>query len=288
MKSLPQRLIAALEKAMHGHDAGAFLNPGASEEKLARLEREMGASLPPEFLDFYRQHDGQPESEGWFGIIGGERLLSVDEMLRWRDEFAEFLDNDFFNDDAKCETRNDPGIRDVYWSALWLPLTASDRVCDVLDLDPTPQGRRGQIFEFGMQGGENTLKANSFSEWLEMYITQLENGEYVYAPEYQNLVSAETLAADAEYERQRTTGTGIFSPEAIRKREEAQARMDELAQQAMALMPPVLRDLLQAQQDRLKEKRPLDQAEMERWQQELMNIVAAEDFFAEPEQQKAA
>ncbi|MDR2876359.1 MAG: hypothetical protein LBV44_10610, partial [Methylobacillus sp.] len=40
--------------------------------------------------------------------------------------------------------------------------------------------------------------------------------------------------------------------------------------------------------DRLKEKRPLDQAEMERWQQELMNIVAAEDFFAEPEQQKAA
>ncbi|RZK30607.1 MAG: molybdenum cofactor biosynthesis protein MoeA, partial [Hymenobacter sp.] len=55
------------------------LNPGAPDTEFAQLAMVIGAELPPDFLAFYRVHNGQRNDEG--GLLDGEELLSIPRML---------------------------------------------------------------------------------------------------------------------------------------------------------------------------------------------------------------
>ena len=71
-----------------------------------------------------------------------------------------------------------PGVRDVAWSARWVPvasLGSSDVVC--VDLDPAEGGAAGQVIVRWKSGAREILAAG-FGEWLGRLADDLEAGRY--------------------------------------------------------------------------------------------------------------
>jgi cell wall assembly regulator SMI1 len=188
MESLVMRLRAALEALQPG--LSAHLRPGVSEAGLAGLEGGLGLRLPDDVRAFYRQVDGQsPDGPGlWEGteLLSAERIL--DEWTVWKDllERGDFVD-------VKCDP--DPGVKDDWWNAKWVPLTyngSGDHHC--LDLDPGVGGRNGQVIEMWHDEPTRPLVAPAFRKWLTNYCDGLERGEYVFSDEYFAVVPKSDLA----------------------------------------------------------------------------------------------
>ena len=165
------------------------LNPGAPDTELAQLAMVIGAELPPDFLAFYRVHNGQRNDEG--GLLDGEELLSIPRMLAEWTVWNDLLKGGDFEGAVSTP---DADVRADWWNPLWLPLTydgAGNHCC--LDLSPAPGGTRGQIIRMWHDDAERPLLASSFTEWITQYITALEAGEYVFSEDYDGIVSVDEL-----------------------------------------------------------------------------------------------
>lgn len=173
----------------HAPEPRGILNPGASEEEIAALEREVGLRLPDDVRESLRIHDGQaPDAPG---LINACELLSTARIAgEWR-AWKELLDGGDFDD---AESDPAPGIRGDWWNAAWIPLTHDfGGNHDCLDLDPAPGGRAGQIISMWHDDAERRVLAGSFREWLSAFADGLENGDYVYSEEYDAVVRADDV-----------------------------------------------------------------------------------------------
>jgi len=72
-----------------------------------------------------------------------------------------------------------PGfVKPVYFNRKWIPLTGgSDHLA--LDFDPGPNGKLGQVINFGRDEDVKYVIANSFDDFLDWYVNQLESGNFV-------------------------------------------------------------------------------------------------------------
>ncbi|MEO1655927.1 MAG: SMI1/KNR4 family protein, partial [Bacteroidota bacterium] len=174
---------------------------GAQEEDVKKLEDLIGLSLPAEVIAFYKMHNGQEPD--FYYLMDGEELLSLermgDEWSIWKD----LLDSgDFEQDGQAIESEPEEGIRNNWWNPAWIPLTydgAGNHYC--LDLDPTPQGKSGQIIRMWHDSSERELIADSFQEWMEAYVDGLEAGAFVYSEEYGAIISQEDATYDFSQDR---------------------------------------------------------------------------------------
>src|ERR1051325_4380886 len=86
-----------------------------------------------------------------------------------------------FTENLRYPIRTD-GIKDDWWNSFWIPFThdgAGNHIC--IDLDPTPNGKYGQIIRMWPDSPDRELYASSFSEYISNYISDLEKDEVVYA-----------------------------------------------------------------------------------------------------------
>ena len=144
----------------------ADLNPPASDAKIQTLEQTLGVTLPVDFVECLRVHDGQRGGVEWLfpsaEFLSSERIL--DEWAIWKD----LLDGGDF-DGAKA--RPGAGIQPAWWSPKWIPFTyngAGDHLC--LDLDPACGGRVGQIITLWHDDGARNKKADSFFQWFTEFV----------------------------------------------------------------------------------------------------------------------
>lgn len=138
------------------------LNPPASDDDIKALENGIGASLPKEFIDCLKIHNGQTGYGGFlFGcyeLFSCERIL--EEWLIWKD----LLESGAFEE---FQATPGTGVKDCWWSLGWIPFAGNgggDHLC--LDLTPGEQGRSGQILSFWHDDPSRAVIADSFSDWF--------------------------------------------------------------------------------------------------------------------------
>jgi len=162
----------------------ADLNPPATEEEIKELEQALGIVLPANFIECLKVHNGQKSDAG--GLFDNSEFLSTDSILDQWKVWKDLLDSGDF-DGIKSEPAE--GIKDDWWNAKWVPIThngGGDHYC--IDLDPTDEGRLGQVITMWHDMGSRELQAGSFREWLEKYIKAVLAGQYVYSEDFGGLI----------------------------------------------------------------------------------------------------
>jgi cell wall assembly regulator SMI1 len=169
------------------------LNEGVTDEEVENLEKTINAKLPTGFIEFYKIHNGQ--TTGSAGLIECEELLSFERILDEWKVWEDLLDSkDFEDDNGPYTSTPDRGVKNDWWNALWIPITydgSGNHYC--LDLDPTNEGRYGQVIRMWHDDPIRSLEAPSFKEWITDYKDKLMEGQLVYSEDYFGIIDkAET------------------------------------------------------------------------------------------------
>ena len=169
------------------------LQPGASEARIRKLEESLSIRLPDDVKALYRLCNGQSSYD--YGLLNGTEFLSLERIQDEWSVWKGLLDaGELVPDDSVESSRIDRGIRQVWWSPKWIPLTyngAGDHHC--LDLDPAKEGTMGQIITMWHDDDERKVVASSIRAWLQQYAEQLKSGQLVYSEDYDGIVDVNDI-----------------------------------------------------------------------------------------------
>lgn len=164
----------------------ADLNPGSSESCLQMTEEKIGVSLPESLKEVYRLHDGQKTTDlSAAGIFYGVCFLPLDQMVyHWSIwvETNEHIDKEGWRDELdEPQVSFSPGkVRAIYSNNRWIPFGLIAQNCYLgLDFDPAPDGVEGQVINFGREEEQKMVLAESFGEFLNRYVYELEQGNFL-------------------------------------------------------------------------------------------------------------
>jgi WD40 repeat protein/cell wall assembly regulator SMI1 len=148
---------------------------GASEEEIARAEAMMEVTFPDDFKASYRLHNGGCPFPPW-----QEGLMPLDAIMGIWQMFKEHREQGYV-DDFPDEP---PGpVQPSHWLPKWIPFAwggyGGEYAC--LDLDPSPQGHRGQVVLRMHESEPARLLAPSFEAWLATIASDLAAGKYTVA-----------------------------------------------------------------------------------------------------------
>jgi internalin A len=124
---------------------GGALRPGAQETDLEAAEAALGQKLPEEWRQLYRLHDGENGSVG--ALLGMSWLPLAEVVSNWRG-WMDLLSE--YQEEGSHFSVPPGAIQEHYIDRGWIPI-AHDHGGNHLgiDLNPGPQGRPGQIINFG-------------------------------------------------------------------------------------------------------------------------------------------
>jgi cell wall assembly regulator SMI1 len=166
------------------------LRPPASESEIAAAEDALSRPLPDDFRQSLLRHDGQrlsTKSGTAPGFHSSEYLLPLKDCLEYRQMMVELL-GEGIGKDLDIDTEGP--VRAVWWDRAWLPFTLDGmNNTECLDLHPARGGRKGQVIEHWSQEHTRLVNARSFLAWLGGFADGLDAGEYVYAKEYNGVIT---------------------------------------------------------------------------------------------------
>ena len=142
----------------------------------------------------YRIHNGQSSYD--YGVLDGREFLSIERIKAEWSVWKELLDDGTFqDDDGQDQVSNpEPGIRNVWWSPQWIPLTYDGGGNhDCLDLNPTESGMNGQIITMWHDDDERKIVAPGIRAWFQQYADGLESGRFIFSEEYNGIVNADDI-----------------------------------------------------------------------------------------------
>jgi cell wall assembly regulator SMI1 len=172
--------------------------PGASAAAIRQFEKAIGATLPDEFKESVRIHDGG--GDWWVPWREGE-LLSLDGILKeWRWYFEWYAKGDDApddedEDDSDLDELQGP-IKRVVWNQTRIPVTNNSSNHLMLDLDPPADGVYGQLIDHTRSAGPTRVVATGWGEFLRNLVADLESGRYVYLEHQGGLETVEELERD--------------------------------------------------------------------------------------------
>jgi cell wall assembly regulator SMI1 len=150
-------LLARLERWLARHRPryhGALL-PGATPADLDALQKKLGISLPADLRVLLAWHNGQRRD--FTGAFEQDwRLMGTDRI-------------------AAATADLDADAASTGWRPVWVPFLdddAGDYVC--LDTGPAAVPVR----EFWLGRSDQPVVARSLAEWLERFVTAVEQGKY--------------------------------------------------------------------------------------------------------------
>ena len=171
-----------------------LIQPGVSEAQMSELEEFLSVKFPDDIKSLYRICNGQSSYD--YGILDGREFLSIERIKDEWSVWKELLDDGTFQDDDSQDqgSNPEPGIRNVWWSPQWIPLTydgAGNHDC--LDLNPTESGMDGQIITMWHDDDERKIVAPGIRAWLQQYADGLESGEFIFSEEYNGIVNTNDI-----------------------------------------------------------------------------------------------
>jgi cell wall assembly regulator SMI1 len=172
MENLWKRIEEAL--AQIDPDLLEDLRPGASEDAIERVERQLGVRFPDDYRASLRIHEGT----GGFLIDHWELNQLSATVRRWK-MFDEFVSTGEIRLGDDRYARATGPVRPQRWNRAWIPIARDGNGNDqALDLDPPANGARGQIIEYYRDSNEVKVIAPGFAGYLERFATDLEAGCY--------------------------------------------------------------------------------------------------------------
>lgn len=170
------------------------LQSGASDLQIGELEVFLSVQLPDDVKSLYRICNGQSACD--YGLIYGREFLSLERIKEEWSIWNDLLASGTFQDDDDQDQGSDPeiGIKNVWWSQKWIPLTydgAGNHDC--LDLSPAEGGRNGQIITMWHDDAERRIVAPSFRAWCHNYAEGLESGQFIFSEEYRGIVNVNDI-----------------------------------------------------------------------------------------------
>lgn len=160
---------------------------GASEESLQEIETLFDIKLPEDFKEFYRYKNGSgyhfhilyPEySEG---CIEPFYLYSLDEIIETKEYFCndDELLGEYYDEQEISEL--DARIKPYLFNKKWFPFAqlAGGSLYLMLDYDPAPGGKTGQIIAYVHDPDFIYYIASSFTELLSESNTNLQDWEEI-------------------------------------------------------------------------------------------------------------
>lgn len=145
------------------------LAPPATSNEIDDLENQLGLSLPKDFIECLKIHNGQYGNAE--GLFSGIEFLSTKRIL---EEWAIWKDLFDYGDFNNMKAESDKEISATWWDMKWIPFTYNgngDHLC--LDLNPTKEGKIGQVITLWHDSGERKKKANSFTEWFSCFVKNM-------------------------------------------------------------------------------------------------------------------
>lgn len=167
---------------IHLNEVYGDLNGPATQEQLAALEEKIDIELPEQFKTLYLLHNGQ-KNKIYTGFFYGLTFLSLDTIYKEWKSWADIVDEEDEEGmaDLSCfsESYIEGKVQKIYANKKWLPF-AYDHAGNSLaiDFDPDDKGKVGQIINAGRDEDVKYVLADSFSEFIEWYIKELESGNY--------------------------------------------------------------------------------------------------------------
>ena len=161
------------------------LNPGATDDQVTALESELGFSLPDAFKASLAVHNG--EDDGWpckvFANHGAYLSTSrIVEEWRQRQQFGEDIEEDPEELLQQGVITVDGPVKPKMFLRHWVPfMECNGDVFWAMDFSPAAGGTEGQIIQVDWEGCSWNVVANSFTDFLENYVTALERGDYTNA-----------------------------------------------------------------------------------------------------------
>jgi cell wall assembly regulator SMI1 len=152
------------------------LRPPADPAKIRELEELLRVKLPRGFVSSLLIHDGM--QQGLHDLLNYRSLLPIAGIRSyWRMHCrAQREDGGAGNDYTHT-----PKIKnDIRWRERWIPvMVTAGGDLQVLDLDPGPAGKRGQLFPWYNNGATAMrVVADSFPQWLDAVAEELVCGRF--------------------------------------------------------------------------------------------------------------
>lgn len=195
IKHLIDHAVKAWAAHPRGHGKRGKLNPGASMEQIHAVEKAINAHLPQSYKEFLHITNGLG-----FVNFGGYEILSTDQVLHSYNFQLQHI-----NEAEDANAKPGPGVQKHWYNRRWLPIASlgnGDYL--VIDYDPAPGGKKGQIVEFEHDSGNRSARADSFSAWLEKQVNKIEseaaaNPAAQKQPEQQQQQAPQGQPAQEEY-----------------------------------------------------------------------------------------
>lgn len=133
-----------------------------SEAEIKDAESRLGFSLPHDYANLLRIHNGQLQSAHF--LFGRHEFLSLARAMSEWSIWNDLLEEGDFDDRSP---KSEVGIQPVWWSQGWLPFAGNgggDFLC--LDMAPSVEGQSGQVIEIFHDAPERTLVARNFRDWF--------------------------------------------------------------------------------------------------------------------------
>lgn len=162
--------------AEHVPTIHATLRAGATESELDALEKHIGFTLPQDFRELYKWHDGQNWENGY--VFGLEFIPLARVKTEW--DVWKSLESEFGDDEVnKHFSRPTGAITEKYINAGWLAFLVDGGGNSIgVDLSPDARGKEGQIINFGRDEKHKYVLADSVAQFLREYWKRLEEGRY--------------------------------------------------------------------------------------------------------------
>lgn len=162
------------------------LLPGASEDRIARLEASVGAKLPADFRNSLRRHEGQTEDaeSGLFpysNVLGPAPAWRLMDFAYIEQRWQEMNELVKIGEFAGRKASLPSGEQTDWWPAGWLPV-ADDGGGDFACLDLSAAGA-GRVVQFCHDSPKRRIFAPSFGAWLATLADDLEAGKYHFDPD---------------------------------------------------------------------------------------------------------
>ncbi len=155
----------------HAPDQVENLAEGASDAQIAAFRKATKLSLPDDYEASLRRHDG-------YVYIDDYEYVPLENV---QETWSDMKDNLKEREYEGMEVADTGGgvIKDTYWNAAWIPFAEdSGGNLLVLDMDPGPKGKKGQVVRWEVGAGPGPAGHDSFTAWLAAYRDELLAGKF--------------------------------------------------------------------------------------------------------------
>ena len=146
------------------------LNEGVSNKDIKAAQAKMGLNFPEYLKELYLTNNGD-DNEAICGMIMGLHFLSLESLLNEWASLKKIADDPKINNSGSFSSTPMASIKRCYADAKWIPFCTDGSGNFIgIDLAPGPNGKAGQIINFGRDEGNKAVLAKDLNAFFERLV----------------------------------------------------------------------------------------------------------------------